>query len=90
MNHTMNFPASYTALDNDEMTYTSGGSAVETVAGGALAVGAAVALTYVGGSLVGAIGSAFGNSIIGNVLSVVSSVLTAPGKLVGNIIGSVL
>lgn len=90
MMNTMNLPASYAELNEEEMTYTTGGGAVETVIGGVAAIGAAVALTYVGGSLIGAAGGLFGDSVIGTILSTASGILTAPGALVGSIVGAVL
>ena len=57
MSAQMKLPANHTALHEDEMMYTTGGAAVDTVA---RAVGGAAALLVVGGVAARAILSVFG------------------------------
>ena len=60
MSAQMKLPASHTALHEDEMMYTTGGAAVDTVARAVVAVGGAAALLVVGGVAARAILSVFG------------------------------
>lgn len=60
MSAQMKLPASHTALHEDEMMYTTGGAAVDTVARAVVAVGGAAALLVVGSVAARAILSVFG------------------------------
>lgn len=60
MSAQMKLPANHTALHEDEMMYTTGGAAVDTVARAVVAVGGAAALLVVGGVAARAILSVFG------------------------------
>ena len=62
MSAQMKLPASHTALHEDEMMYTTGGAAVDTVARAVVAVGGAAALLVVGGVAARAILSVFGGA----------------------------
>ncbi len=60
MSAQMKLPANHTALHEDEMMYTTGGAAVDTVARAVVAVGGAADLLVVGGVAARAILSVFG------------------------------
>lgn len=62
MSAQMKLPANHTALHEDEMMYTTGGAAVDTVARAVVAVGVAAALLVVGGVAARAILSVFGGA----------------------------
>ena len=62
MSAQMKLPANHTALHEDEMMYTTGGAAVDTVARAVVAVGGAAALLVVGGVAARAILSVFGGA----------------------------
>lgn len=87
-------PANCTALTEQEMVYTDGGIELQTVARGVVAVGGALALTFVGGAALKGLGTLMGDNIIGNFIGGVGSIATGiiggGASLIVNGIGAVL
>lgn len=86
-------PANYAAVADEEMVYTEGGATLQTIAGGVAAVGAALALTYIGGAAAQGIGSLLGDNLLGNFIGGVGSLATGiiggGASLIAGAVGSV-